>query len=408
VSFLHDLWLLLWGNLAIATAVSFGRFAFAVLVPSMKASLGYGAPAIGWLGTANFAGYSAGALTAGTAERHFGRKPCTVLALGAIALTLFLMAGTSLYPAHLVLRFATGVASGWVSVLASTLILDRAPPNRAGLYLGVINGGAGVGIALSGILLPPFLRSAQDWRSGWLVLAALSLLVCAGFWASIRDPRVRRPPAAHRQASQAAAGQRHALVRVLGQPILVAAFLGYALFGFGYTATATFFVVFLQDEQGLGDAVANLAWTMAGLSAAVGPLAFGRLRDIWGSRHALVFTHLVIAGSILLLVGMATPVAAVGGGFLFGASFVGLVTIVIVLARESSPPEDAAYVIGAAIICLSIGQAAGPAVAGLVARLTGSLAGAFWLAAVACAAGAPLSVLARVAERRRPDSAPVS
>jgi predicted MFS family arabinose efflux permease len=308
-----------------------------------------------------------------------------------------------MFPLHLALRLATGVASGWVSVLASTLILDHAPPNRTGTYLGVINGGAGVGIAISGLLLPPLLVMDEGWRLGWTALAALSLLVFAGFWLAVQD--VHQDTAAAGGGSDTGKGrQREALGRLVRDRVIVATFVCYGLFGFGYTATATFFVAFLREDQGLGAQTANLAWTVAGLSATVGSLLFGRLRDSLGSRRSLVLTHLVIGLSVVVLLASPTAPAAILGGFLFGASFVGLVTIVIVFAREVSRPGDAAYVIGAAIICLSIGQASGPAIAGAVAEATGSLAAAFWLAAIACAAGAPVALLVRrrAEEARQP------
>jgi predicted MFS family arabinose efflux permease len=343
------------------------------------------------MGTANFAGYSIGAFTAGTAGRLLPRKAVIVLGLGAIGLTLALVGLTDLYPVHLFLRLATGIASGWVSVLASTLILDHAPPTRSGTYLGVINGGAGVGIAISGLLLPPLVGLPEGWRLGWAALAALSLLVGAGFVFAVHDRRHPSPsstePARHEKGLQ-----RQALRRVAGNRVLLATLVCYGLFGLGYTAVTTFFVAFLREDQGLGEQTATLAWTVAGLSATIGSLLFGRLRDSLGSRRSLILTHLVIGASIAVLTAFPVAPLAVTGGLLFGASFVGLVTIVIVFAREASPPQDAPYVIGAAIIFLSIGQATGPAMAGIVAELTGSLAASFWLAAVACAIGAPVAL----------------
>jgi predicted MFS family arabinose efflux permease len=91
-STLQDIWLLVWGNLAVAAAVSFGRFAFAVLVPPMKESLGYSSGQIGWMGTSNFIGYSLGALTAGATSRYLARKTAILAGLALIAGTLLLVA----------------------------------------------------------------------------------------------------------------------------------------------------------------------------------------------------------------------------------------------------------------------------------------------------------------------------
>jgi predicted MFS family arabinose efflux permease len=177
--------------------------------------------------------------------------------------------------------------------------------------------------------------------------------------------------------------------------VLLGTFICYALFGAGYTAAATFFVAFLRDDRGFGSEVANLSWTFAGLSATVGPFLFGALRDSLGSRPALAAAHTAIATAIMLLVVAPAPAFALAGGVLFGASFIGLGTIVVVYAREVSSPDRAARAIGFAIVCVSVGQAAGPALAGTVAEVTASLAIAFIAAAAACAAGAVFVLVIR-------------
>jgi MFS family permease len=79
---------------------------------------------------------------------------------------------------------------------------------------------------------------------------------------------------------------------------------------------------------------------------------------------------------------------------LFGASFGGVIAVVVVYVREISPPEDVTYVIGATAIIGCIGQIAGPAVSGMVAEATGSLTGSFLISAMMCFLSIPLIGLA--------------
>ncbi len=394
-----EIWMLAWGMLAIAAGLGYGRFAFAVLVPAMKRALGYGSSEIGWLGTSNLVGYTLGAATAGHAARLAGRKRATVAALLGVSATAALMGATTAYPVQIGLRLLGGVGSAWVLVLATSLVLSQAPPWRAGVFLGVLYAGGGLGIISSGLLLPPLTGLPGGWRLAWVALGALTAAVGVGYGAFVRPAEAgARPPPAESTSGRSGAAGRGVWSRTLANPSLLAVFAAYGLFGFGYIATSTFFVAYLRDDQGLSKATASLAWTLVGVGGLPGPLLFGRLRDAWGSRRSLVFAHVVLAASILLPTASASVPAALIGGLCFGATFVGLVTVVMAFVGELSPPGDVAHVIGGATVAASIGQVAGPAVAGMMADATGTLTSAFVLSALACLAGAPLVLLAR----RRP------
>jgi hypothetical protein len=74
---------------------------------------------------------------------------------------------------------------------------------------------------------------------------------------------------------------------------------------------------------------------------------------------------------------------------------IGLGTVVIVYVRELAGPAATSSVVAAAIVSISVGQAVGPAAAGLLAETSGSMAFAFGVATVACAIGGPVALLVR-------------
>src|SRR5690625_4890091 len=87
---------LVWaGFVALAVAMGIGRFAFTPLLPMMQDDLGIGLSQGGWLASANYLGYFAGALTAAFIPWSAG----TLLRVGLllVAVTTALMGWTSVW-----------------------------------------------------------------------------------------------------------------------------------------------------------------------------------------------------------------------------------------------------------------------------------------------------------------------
>src|ERR1700748_2941791 len=64
-----------------AVGLGLGRFAYALLLPAMRADLGWNYAQAGAMNTANAAGYLAGALLATAASRRLGMKPAFLTAI---------------------------------------------------------------------------------------------------------------------------------------------------------------------------------------------------------------------------------------------------------------------------------------------------------------------------------------
>src|SRR5207302_1288207 len=101
-----------------------GRFAFTPLLPMMQADAGLSLAQGGWLASANYLGYLAGALSAYLVTPAIGiRGGLAVIGLSTLAMGLVeWVAGWA------ALRFGAGVASGWVMVHVSAWALARLAP----------------------------------------------------------------------------------------------------------------------------------------------------------------------------------------------------------------------------------------------------------------------------------------
>src|SRR5512138_390807 len=215
------------GCLALAAAMGIGRFVYTPILPFMVETLGLSQAEAGIIASANFLGYLLGALAAAKASLPGGRRRWFLVALAISALTTAAMAAVATVPPFIVLRFASGVASAFVLVFASALVLERlTAAGRTGLW-ALHFAGVGVGIASSAVLVALLAEGGVGWRGLWLASGALALLALLAVLRLV--PVDREAP-----APQRGNGPRRV------NPRLVALIVAYGLFGFGYVITATF------------------------------------------------------------------------------------------------------------------------------------------------------------------------
>lgn len=187
----HPLSLALGGLVALAAAVGIGRFVYTPILPFMLEDLGMTKGAAGLLASANFLGYLAGALFAATPILPGSRRRWLVLALIASSLTTGAMAVASSPVVFLILRFAGGVASAFVLVFASALVLDRLNAAGRADLSAVHFAGVGAGIAFSAVLASGLAAWGGGWRSLWLasgLTSALAVGIVAGLIPDRTEP----------------------------------------------------------------------------------------------------------------------------------------------------------------------------------------------------------------------------
>ena len=113
------------GLCAIAAAIGIGRFVYTPILPPMMEAIRLSKSDAGLIASANFLGYLIGALAAATpilpgARRHW--------LLGALAISAFTTAAMGLVETlvpFLLLRFIGGVASAFVLIIGSAIVLEH-------------------------------------------------------------------------------------------------------------------------------------------------------------------------------------------------------------------------------------------------------------------------------------------
>jgi predicted MFS family arabinose efflux permease len=386
-------------SLGVAVALGLARFAYALLLPPMKADLGWSYALAGGMNAANAAGYLFGALAAAPVVAGIGTKRSFVGALLLTALSLLFSGVPSGYAALAALRFASGAGGAVVfiagGVLASHLASAEAGDVRArpssGTVLAVYFGGGGLGILASGLGVPALLEFGPPgaWRWAWAALGAASLLALiptAGAASGLGEPPGR--PAGDE-------GSWSALP-------LLPTFLAYFLFAFGYIAYMTFAVALLV-QRGAGALETSLFWAVLGISAAASAFLWGRpIERLRGGRALGVVLAVVTAGALLPLLSGSTALAF-ASAVLFGGSFLAVPTTVTAIARRSLPAHSWSAAIAALTVVFAAGQCLGPVVSGALSDAANGLR-----TGLAVSAGVLLAATATALLQRslRPAAAP--
>ena len=361
------------GLLILAIAIGIGRFAFTPILPVMQEDFGLSLRAAGLLASANYIGYFLGALSA----IWLRLAPDAVVrgSVLAIAVLTAAMGMTQSSVAWLLLRGVAGIASAWGLIFASAWVLQGLAERKQGRLGGVVFGGVGAGIALTGMLCVLFLRLA--WSAGqiWIAMGVVALLPAWLIWHTCATAPSQRA------AAPAAILPRDSLHSADNIRLIWA----YGCFGFGYIIPATFLPA--MARQAIPDpAIFGWAWPIFGTAALLSVLIAGRLSARYSYRSIWLASQLVMA------VGVALPVGWSGiGGIMASALSVGGTFVVATMAAMQEGRRVAAdptSLIAAMTAAFAIGQILGPLVVSLAAEKPWGMNIALLSAAAVLLAGA--------------------
>lgn len=375
--------------LSLGAAVSLGitRFAYGLLLPPMRADLGWSYTLAGAMNTFNAVGYLLGALATPWLMRRL--SPTTLLLGGSLLASVFMALSGFFTEATPLLaqRLLAGVASAWVFIAGGLLAarLARVQPQRVGLLLGLYYGGTGWGIAASALGVPAVLAWAEGqahaWTWAWWALALLCVLATALLAWPARE--LSRPePEAAAPTEAAPHPPRRFAVRDFAFGLT-----GYFGFGVGYIGYMTFVIALLR-EQGAAPGAITAFYTLLGLAVLASSRLWAGLLDRHRDGQALARLNALLGVATLLPALTGYWPLLLASGLLFGAVFLSVVASTTALVRHNLPPDQWAAGISAFTIVFAFGQIVGPTAVGWIADGPGGLArglvfsaGALWVGA---------------------------
>ncbi len=376
------------GLFSLAAAMGIGRFVYTPILPFMSEGLGLTAQQAGLIAASNFIGYLVGALAGASKSLPGSPRFWFLGGLLVSALTSAFMALTVSVPAFLLIRFISGLASAFVLVFSTSLILERLAsrghPGLSALHFA----GVGCGIAFSALLVAGLDHLSTDWRTLWLASGAATLLFLM-LTAALVPGQPATVTAAPTVSTSQPPGPR------LFNGSLIRLTVAYGLFGFGYVITATFVSAIARTTPAIRS-TEGLVWLTVGICAAPSVVLWNRIALRTGTRKAFALACLLEAFGVALTAVTTSPALFLLGAGLLGATFVGITALGLTEARllaRAGGPTATRQVLAFLTASFGVGQVAGPWFAGQLHHMTGSFQ------AASLAAGAALLVAALLVVR---------
>ena len=366
------------GIFGMMVAMGIGRFAFTPILPVMQRELGMTNALAGWLASINYMCYLAGAILCAFFPLMLRSSVVNISAILASIVTTFLMGATLSPQIWGLLRGVSGLASAILFVVISIEVSEALTRRGYGHWIGALYGGIGLGIALSGSMVPLF-ETFGGWRFSWFGMGGLAGVL------TISGVLLARKRVA-------------ALDITVGQPTHTSYAGSYRMLatayfceGLGYIVSATFIVAMIAHTPGL-ESFASYSWVAVGLAAAPSTIFWQQVGRRIGVRPALMLAYTIQSVGILVSIRATGVPEACLAAVSFGGTFLGIVTLVMTEGNRRAG-HDGRRTAAILTVCFGGGQVFGPPLAGRMADLQGGFAMPLLLAALAVAIGGVLVAL---------------
>lgn len=372
------------GALILFACLGLARYAYTMLLPGMSAGLGLAYDRMGFISTGNFAGYFLSVFLAPRLLRHFTPRQTIVSGLLLISICMLALSRSHDYGIILFLYALVGIGGGFANIPLMTVVTRWFRSKERGKAIGLVIGGNGAAIIFAGMLIPALNHASgtEGWRSGWLVLGLISLLVTlvAGLLLRNSPAELGLEPVGKAMPVLAADLTPHEQ-RGDGRILLHLGLL-YLTFGMTFMVFGTFIVTTMVKEFGFSEARAGLYWSWVGICSTISGVTFGALSDRIGRKWglALVFAVQAVAyGLVGLKVGSSGLLVAI---ILYGLAVFAIPTIMTAAVADYFGLARAASTFATVTLFFAAGQMIGPGCAGLIANASGTFTTAYTLTAV--------------------------
>ncbi len=366
-----------------AVSNSFARFAYALLLPAMRADLHWNYAQSGAINTFNAVGYLVGALLTRWLVGRVGNR---VLFCAGMLLTSVALLATGLVR-DLDLLVATRIVAGiggaaafiCGGALSGNVFPDR--PQLATTTIAIYFAGGGIGLMISGVAVPLMLEAGGDaawpqvWR--WMGWASLAMTL-ATTWAALA---IEEPGTAPGSARWRAAP-------------LMAQFAAYSMFAIGYIGYMTFAIAWIREHGG-STATVIAVWFVLGLATLLAPLVWRRPSENWPGGRPLAAVMAVLATGAALPLVSAHPAVMLVSAALFGLAMFSAPSSVSSFIKHSLPKPAWGSSMAIFTAVFAAGQIVGPTATGWLADRFGSLLPGLAASAGVLALGALLALLQR-------------
>ena len=397
---IHYAWIIAFtGTLVVLSSHGFGRMSYSLILPAMRDGLSLNYTQVGLIGTGNFIGYLSVALVGGFLASRFGVRRLVFFSLIIMGISLFATGLGNSFASAFILRMITGMGNGGAYVPIMALPAAWFAAGKRGLATGIAPMGSGLGLTITGLILPPLMAThgQEGWRYAWFVLGCAVFLLSFVCYVLLRDNPAQKGLTMYGGQEPEKGGTRMTLLSVWKDVWREKELwkLGgvYFTYGFSYIIYLTFFVVYLTKEIGVSPRAAGAMFAVLGSIAIFCGVLWGAISDAVGRRYGSMLAYLTLAVAYLLPAFWQTMTGLYISAVFFGLAMSSLPVIMAAAVGDAVGGRLAPAGLGFITVFFGIGQALGPACAGLTKDATGSFTYAFVLAAAVSTIGAFGSLL---------------
>lgn len=407
---MHYAWIIaLTGTLVLILSHGFGRMSYSVILGNMQEGLSLSYTQIGLIGTGNFIGYLCLAVIGGFLAARFGVRKVLFIALLVMGVSLFLTGLSDSFLFAFFMRLITGLGNGGSYVPMMALPAAWFAARKRGLATGVVTLGTGIGLSITGLILPHFigLYGQDGWRYAWYLLGIIVFVGAFACYALLRDHPAEKGLTMYGGSEpQPVTTKKFTLFTawkdVVGEREIWKLGCVYFMYGFSYIIYLTFIIAYLTREIGLTPKAGGEIFAILGFFAIFCGVIWGGISDIIGRRYATMFAYLVLALANVLLVVWKTPFGFHVSAILFGLTAFSVPVIMAAAAGDAVGGRLAPAALGFITLFFGVGQAIGPAVAGWLKDTTGTFSYAFVLSLCVALLGSLGSLMLRKKEASKP------
>ncbi|WP_259782908.1 MFS transporter [Aestuariispira ectoiniformans] len=349
------------GFAAVVIGIGLGRFSFVALIPVLVQGGWADGDLAGFLAASNLLGYLAGTLVASRLGKRFGQAAPLIIAMIACSASFFFSAwnGGEMWLAFW--RFVAGVSGGVLMVLAAPAVFKATPSHLKGRVAGLIFAGIGVGVAVSGVVVP--WAANYGVRESWLALGILCTAATLPCLLLINDLADSTAPTTGHSTSSASSMWSKAIIALMA---------AYALDAIGFIPHTIYWADYLVRTLGYSNNAGGWSWSIFGCGAIVGPMLAGLAADRFGFRRSLVGAFLIKTLAVLIPLINQDMIMLSISVFLVGALTPGIVALVSGTAAALVGSDQHARAWGYITFTFAVFQALGGYMIAGLYRMTGN------------------------------------
>ena len=345
--------LILTGTAALALAVGVGRFSYTPILPFMLEELNITKTNGGLIASWSFFGYLCGSLL--SILPIFKKKIKLVFFISIIIslLTTFLMSLNNDIIIFIMIRFIAGVASAFVLIFATALILPSIQllgkkSLSTSHFMGV-----GFGIVLSSIIVSILGSFGFTWNDLWIGVTTLSIVLAIPIFLYTPNETVISTTMIKSDKSNSIS---FGLIT-----------LSYGLYGFGYVILGTFISTMARETVGL-ETTETYVWLLVGLAGIPMVIFWPWFGKKIGNDIALFFACAIMGFGILMPVILENKFGIILASILLGSTFIPITALALL---EGQTRYSGSIRVSTAILTSSfgVGQMIGPYFGGVIIDL---------------------------------------